>query len=331
MNWDRIWYGQDWRSTAFLPLSWLTGWVARRRRKQALERWQQQSSPYPVPIVVVGNLTAGGTGKTPVVGLLAQVAIAQGLRVGIVSRGYGGIASQWPRRVIETSDPAVVGDEPLMLHIQTRAPVVVGVDRPKAVEMLLQTSKVDLVLCDDGLQHYALWRDFEILVVDGIRQLGNARLLPAGPLRESPDRLDTVDWVLERSATPQEGRFGFQVQAMVLRNLLTQQTLPLHGLNTEPCVNAVAGIGNPEGFFQQLEAAGYRLNRVPLPDHFDYEQSIQNKLVEGPVLLTDKDAVKSGAIGGDDTWVVEAQVDAVKLTQAWIDWCQQCKNTNKSY
>ncbi|MGB0965450.1 MAG: tetraacyldisaccharide 4'-kinase [Litorivicinus sp.] len=325
MNWDQIWYGRDWRAQALAPLSWLTGWVSRRRRREALQRWSEASSPFSVPVVVVGNLTAGGTGKTPLVGHLVTSALKQGVRVGIVSRGYGGMPSAWPRRVTEFSDPQVVGDEPLMLHIQTGAPVVVCTDRVKAVEMLLHTSDVDLVISDDGLQHYALWRDLEILVIDGERQLGNGRLLPAGPLRESPQREETVDWVVERSSSPTAGRMGFQVQAMTLRNVLTQQTLPLHGLNHHPRVDAVAGIGNPEAFFRQLEAAGYVLNRLPLPDHFDYQNSIQHRLTGAPVLMTDKDAVKAGAIGGDETWVVEAQVNAIELTQRWQQYLQQCK------
>lgn len=327
MNWDKIWYGQDWRATLLAPLSALTGWVSRRRRAGALDGWKDQTSPFAVPIVVVGNLTAGGTGKTPLVSHLALSALKQGVRVGIVSRGYGGIPSAWPRKVTEISDPAVVGDEPLMLHIQTGAPVVVCVDRVKAVQMLLQTESVDLVISDDGLQHYPLWRDLEILVVDGQRQYGNGRLLPAGPLRESADREHSVDWVVERAITPSAGRMGFQVQAMTLRNVLTQQTLPLHGLNHHPVVDAIAGIGNPEAFFVQLEAAGYQLNRIPLPDHFDYESSIQNRLSGAPVLMTDKDAVKAGAIGGDETWVVEAQVNAIELTQRWQNYLKQCKNS----
>jgi len=326
LNWEQIWYGQDWRAQALAPLAWITGWVSRKRRQTALQQWQSAQSPFPVPLVVVGNLTAGGTGKTPLVGHLAQIAIREGVRVGIVSRGYGGVPSVWPRRVTEHSDPQVVGDEPLMLHLQTRAPVVVCVDRVKAVDMLLATESVDLVLSDDGLQHYPLWRDLEILVVDGARQYGNGRLLPAGPLREDASREATVDWVVERSESPRPGRMAFQVQALTLRNLLTQQTLPLHGLNKHPVVDAVAGIGNPELFFHQLESAGYRLNRIPLPDHFDYQSSIQHRLSGAPVLLTDKDAVKAGAIGGDETWVVEAQVNALELTQRWQAYVRTCKN-----
>lgn len=327
MNWENLWYGKDPRARLLSPLSWITKVVSRRRRRAALDAWKDQSSPFPVPVVVVGNLTAGGTGKTPLVGHLAQVATKMGFRVGIVSRGYGGIQSHWPRRVTEHSDAQVVGDEPLMLHIQTGVPVVVCTDRVKAVDMLLKTSKVDLVLADDGLQHYALWRDLEILVVDGQRQFGNGRLLPAGPLREEASREDTVDWVVERALQPTHGRMGFQVQAMVLRNVLTQQTLPLHGLNNHPVVDAVAGIGNPEAFFTQLEQAGYQINRIALPDHFDFQRSIRHRLSGAPVLMTDKDAVKAGAIGGDETWVVEAQVNAIELTQRWQSYLRQCKNS----
>ena len=327
MNWEALWYGQPTVLTRLLwPLSKLTEVVSVRRRQRALDGWQGQSSPYPVPIVIVGNLTAGGTGKTPLVGHLAREAIRNGLRPGVVSRGYGGVPIQWPRVVTENSEPEVVGDEPLMLHVQTGIPVVVCADRPKAVDYLLKTQSVDLVISDDGLQHYPLWRDLEILVIDGERQLGNGRLLPAGPLRESPNRLQTVDWVVERSLTPSDDRMGFQVQAMTLRNVLTRQTLPLHGLNKSPVVDAVAGIGNPEGFFSQLEQAGYRINRIALPDHYDYRQSIQSRLSGAPVLLTEKDVVKAGAVGGDDTWVVEAQVNCVELDQRWKAWCAQCKS-----
>ena len=322
---EKIWYSDnDWRSGLLQPLASLTGWVAKRRRHEALQRWADSPSPYPVPIVVVGNLTVGGTGKTPLVGHLVKQAIRTGLRVGVVSRGYGGIQSQWPRLVSQQSEPEVVGDEPLMLFNQTFVPIAVCADRPKAVEYLLATQELDLIISDDGLQHYAMWRDLEILVIDGQRQLGNQRMIPAGPLRESPDRLNQVDWIVERSNTAREGRFNFQVQAMVLRNLLSQQTLPLHGLAHLGMIDAVAGIGNPEGFFSQLEGAGYSINRIALPDHFDYKTSINDRLTGNVVLLTEKDAVKAGAIAGDNTWVVEAQVNAVGLVQHWREWCLRC-------
>lgn len=156
MNWDAIWYGQpSWQSDLLRPLSWVTKHVAQRRRETALANWAEQTSPYPVPIVVVGNLTAGGTGKTPLVGHLVTQAIRYGLRVGVVSRGYGGQPSQWPRLISERSEPEVVGDEPLMLFQQTGVPIAVCVDRPKAVDYLLRTQRIDVIISDDGLQHYS--------------------------------------------------------------------------------------------------------------------------------------------------------------------------------
>ncbi|MGH8481671.1 MAG: tetraacyldisaccharide 4'-kinase, partial [Nevskiaceae bacterium] len=190
----RRWYGTAKAPWFLRPLAALFGFVARlrRRRQQAQAREQR----LPVPVVVIGNIAVGGTGKTPFVIWLVERLREWGWRPGVVSRGYGGNAPRWPQQVKPDSEPAVVGDEPVLIARRAGCPVFVGPDRVLAAQRLLASGGVDIVVSDDGLQHYRLWRDLEIAVVDATRGLGNGRLLPAGPLREPASRLAEVALVV---------------------------------------------------------------------------------------------------------------------------------------
>jgi len=246
-----------------------------------------------VPLVVVGNISVGGTGKTPLVVALAAELQQAGYRVGIISRGYGGQASEWPQSVTADSEAAWIGDEPLLIARRSGCPLAVGADRYAAALHLLAQTPCDLILSDDGLQHYALQRNFEIAVLDGERRLGNAWRLPAGPLRESPKRLQSVDWVLVNGERGQD-ELGFDLLGDELMCLTDNKPLPLNDFAGQQ-VHAVAGIGHPERFFAQLRTAGLKVIEHPLPDH-QAPQAEDLLFDDGlAVVMTEKDAVKCSA------------------------------------
>lgn len=295
----------------FLPLMALYAGVTALRRafyQAGLLRRRR----FPVPVVVIGNVTVGGTGKTPLTLALIEFLRSQGLQPGVVSRGYGG-RGEYPLFVNEFVTALQSGDEPMTLFRRTGVPLVVDPVRARAVELLLQRSDCDVVLCDDGLQHYALDRDIEIAVVDGHRGLGNGHLLPVGPLREPASRLDTVDHVVVNGT-------GFTWPGAHAMRLLPGAWLNLRGeMHPLPapgtCIHAVAGIGNPPRFFAQLEAAGYEVVPHAFPDHHDYSLRDLDFGDELPVVMTEKDAVKCLAIAQSHWWYVpvSAELPAVFL------------------
>lgn len=253
----------------------------------------------PVPVVVVGNITVGGTGKTPIVIALVEALQHKGLRVGVVSRGYGASATDFPHRVGPASTAQQCGDEPLLIFHRTGAPCVVAPDRAAAVRELLAAEQVDVVISDDGLQHYALARDLEIAVVDATRGIGNGFCLPAGPLREPPSRLQSVDFLLQRGG---EGEDGVRYRAEALVNLHTAQQLPVLAGDQLSEVHAVAGIGQPQQFFATLEEAGFQLESHAFPDHHQFSAADFQSLAGRPIIMTEKDAVKCRDIAGEQAW-----------------------------
>ncbi len=260
------------------------------------------------PVIVVGNLTVGGSGKTPLVIWLAEWLSELGWRPGIVSRGYGGRARHWPQQVRADSDPTSVGDEAVVLARRTGRPVCVGPDRAAASAALLAHTDCDIVLSDDGLQHLALERDIEIVVVDGRYRFGNGLMLPAGPLREPRSRLRSVDLVV-CSGDPVPGGFRMRLRAPRLVALHDPQRVreldELRGRR----VRAIAGIGNPERFFEMLRRHGLQVETVAFPDHYDYRPQDLAWDDGLPLLMTEKDAVKCRRLGPrDDAWVVQVDV-----------------------
>ncbi len=296
MRFDAVWYGKHPLSNLLLPLAWVYGGVMRLRR--ALYRaGVLRSTRLPVPVIVVGNLSVGGTGKTPVVIHLVELLRAAGKKPGVVSRGYRGQAGHWPQSVHAGSDPLLVGDEPVLIAQRTACPVVVDPQRVRAARTLLAEYDCDVIIADDGLQHYALVRDVEIVVVDGVRRHGNGRCLPAGPLREPLARLRTVQLVMINGAgAAGECAFtlsGDQVLAVDGRGA----SRPLSDLGGQT-VHAVAGIGRPARFFEHLRRYQVRVIEHPFPDHHRYVAADLRFADELPVLMTEKDMVKCRGFAG---------------------------------
>lgn len=255
------------------------------------------------PVVVVGNITVGGTGKTPVVIALVETMQAQGLKPGVVSRGYGATAGNYPHRVTPASTANDCGDEPLLIYRRTACPCVVDPDRAAAVKLLLSDDAIDLVICDDGLQHYALARDLEIVVLDGQRGIGNGFCLPAGPLREPESRLKSVDQVLYRGSEDPQNGFFYNIDALV--NIVSGEANKdkvAPGVAQDIEVYAVAGIGQPQQFFQTLETLGYKVLPTIFPDHHVFTGSDFQDLQDRPLIMTEKDAVKCAGLVGPDAW-----------------------------
>ena len=324
---EQVWYGESRAYWPLLPLSWLFAGVARIRRALYKRGWLR-SEAAGAPVVVVGNLTAGGAGKTPVTVWLANKLQARGLRVGIVSRGYRGDIGRVPVAVTQTSDPQVVGDEPLMMAQRCGCPIVVHPDRRAAARLLVEQG-VDVIVADDGLQHYALKRDYEILVVDGVRGFGNGRLLPAGPLREPPSRAAAVQQiVINGSPAPKVlaqlpatvSRHEFRLQPTAARRLDGAAERALSDFAGER-VHAVAGIGNPRRFFDMLERAGISVEAHPLEDHASLSVGALELGAGETLLMTEKDAVKCRDVSLPNAWFVP--VDVSGLDASWVDDIEQ--------
>lgn len=297
----RIWSGESplWR--LLLPLSWLYGLVSGGIRlcyTLGLKRaWRA-----PVPVVVVGNLTAGGNGKTPVVIWLVEQLQQRGIRVGVVSRGYGGKAQAYPLLLTTETTTAEAGDEPVLIFQRTGVPVAVSPVRADAVKAILAQHDVQIIVTDDGLQHYRLARDVEIVVIDGERRFGNGWWLPAGPMRERAGRLKSVDATIVNGGTPLPGEIPMCLEPGLAVNLRTGERRNVAQL---PNIVAMAGIGHPPRFFATLEACGARPQKcIALADHQSLTYSDVSVLSgeDQTLVMTEKDAVKCRAFADDNWW-----------------------------
>ncbi|OGT21233.1 MAG: tetraacyldisaccharide 4'-kinase [Gammaproteobacteria bacterium RBG_16_57_12] len=300
MNLEALWYGKSPKALLLLPLSKLFSLLVSVRRR-AYRLGLLKVHRLAVPVIVVGNVTVGGTGKTPLVAYLVDYLQRHGYRPGIVSRGYGGEASLWPQQVRPDSDPRIVGDEAVLLARRCRCPMAVGPDRVAAAQALLQYHDCNIIVSDDGLQHYALGRDIEIVVIDGIRRFGNGLCLPAGPLREPVKRIQQADMVVVNGLAGR-GEYSMQLSGRQLVNLTdARQTRDLDNLRGQS-VHAIAGIGNPKRFFDKLQQLGIRVIEHPFPDHHPYHREEVTFNDDLPVLMTEKDAVKCERFAGPDYW-----------------------------
>ena len=309
---QQLWYRgrAPWLRILLLPLSALF-WLLVTLRRAGYHVGILRSRSVGKPVVVIGNITVGGTGKTPFVIWLAELLQGRGIKVGIVLRGYGGSSAHWPRDVRPDTPADEVGDEAVLHASRTGAIVVAGPDRVAAA-MRAVALGADIVLCDDGLQHYQLARDAEIAVVDAQRGLGNRLLLPAGPLREPPSRLKTVDLLV---STQRSGASAVQASSIVTTARLGDAISLLGGERralasfSGASVHAVAGIGNPQAFFDGLQAVGLKGDGGPLPDHGALSPADIEFGDRAPVLMTEKDAVKCRSLADERHWAVRLDID----------------------
>lgn len=296
-----IWQTRGIFSDLLQPLAYVYGFLAKKNTlKKAAKAWRA-----PVPVIVVGNIIVGGTGKTPVIIAICQALQNAGWQPGIISRGYGVNLKNQAHLSDQASDSNYLGDEPSLLHQATNAPVAVHPDRCFAAQTLLQAHpEIDILLSDDGLQHIALQRDIEIVVQDQ-RKIGNGRLIPAGPLREPASKLSQVDYIINNitGSTTQDlntkqsnANIYMHLQPTIVKELYTGIELNWPAwlaANQTQTFNAIAGIGQPKRFFKMLQKAGLKLNKcLAVADHQTIARKTLNSLDQKKILITAKDAVK---------------------------------------
>lgn len=331
---QHLWARTSVFTVLLFPLALLFAAISGLRRLAYRRGWLA-SSNIGVPLIVVGNITAGGSGKTPLVIWLVMWLRAQGFHPGVVSRGYGG-AAQGCVDVLPGSRAMEVGDEPLLIRFKSDAPVVVGRDRVAAARMLLANHpEVDVLVSDDGLQHYRLQRDIELAVVDAAAGLGNGWPLPAGPLREPRRRLHQVDAVIQVVRSEAQPRTDLPVSSW-RADYTAGQVYRLHAPQAPRLLDelpdrdwlAVTGIGRPQGFFDMLKTAGMRFKPRVYPDHYAFQP--QDLPVDGAVVMTEKDAVKCAAFAGSDWWAVQLDVAPEPEFVVWLSArIQQVRHSRK--
>ena len=316
-----VWYEGRSGGAVLLPLAWLFGALALIRRG-AYRLGLRQSGRAGAPVIVIGNVSVGGGGKTPLVAWLARKLLSEGHAPAIVSRGYGGTEPASPMPVNPDSTASVAGDEAVMLARATGVPVYVCRDRLAAARRAV-AERATVVIADDGLQHYRLERDFEIVVVDGERGHGNGRLLPAGPLREPVSRLASADLVVYAGGDPGEAeRLHYQLVIGEPRNAATGERRGIAAF-AGMTVHAVAGIAHPARFYAALEGHGLAVRGVPVADHGVADATRLFPADDQPVLMTEKDAVKYTGLSARH-WVVPAEVafdptDEARISKAIDD------------
>lgn len=256
---------------------------------------------FDVPVIVVGNITVGGTGKTPFVIWLVNYLQSLGYRPGIVSRGVGGIKHEKPHRVKKNDPVHIVGDEAILFSRHANCPIVIGLNRVAAVRHLLMQSDCNIIVSDDGLQHYRLDRDIEIAMIDGVRRLGNKLLLPAGPLRERPRRLNKVDFIVVNGGDNRD-EFTMEVKQQHLVSLMDENNKVAIVDFKDRRVHAIAGIGHPERFFNSLRKAGFDVIPHFFPDHYFYKAQDLDFSDALPIVMTEKDAVKCMSFKTERCW-----------------------------
>ncbi len=296
---ENLWYrNKPWWLWLFLPLHgllYLLVWF----RKQFYRWGLFSSTDLKVPVVIIGNINVGGTGKTPFAIYLLNMLKAQGYKPGLVTRGYGGDTDLHPLVVDESSEARFVGDEPLLIFRQTKATIIVDYNRARGANKLVDEYNCDLIICDDGLQHYALQRDLEVLIVDGVRGFGNGFLMPFGPLREPIRRANSCDICIVNGDT-------MQLRPQAVRRLNTESIVD----SVELPLTAIAAIGNPQRFFDTLNSLGLQFETKIFPDHHQFSQhNFAN--IQGNIIMTEKDAVKCSFVDEERFYYlpVNAEVD----------------------
>lgn len=316
---QRAWYRGHPGLWLLTPVEAIYRRVVNARRRRFLDG-SAPSYRAPVPVIVVGNITVGGTGKTPLILWLIEHCRSRGLKVGVISRGYGATPPSFPWRVRPAQTAEQAGDEPLLIVQRTGVAMMIDPDRARAARQLLESEPLDLILSDDGLQHYGLARDLELVLIDESRGLGNRRCLPAGPLREPVERLQAVDAVLFNGAeADSEQGYAFALQPSRLVELASSQAWPLDHFPAGQAMHAVAGIGNPERFFTTLEALHWRPIPHPFADHARYSLEQLSFSPSLPLVMTEKDAVKCRAFAPSGWCYLQVQARPSAAFVTWFD------------
>ncbi|WP_426360206.1 tetraacyldisaccharide 4'-kinase [Pseudocolwellia sp. HL-MZ19] len=313
---EKVWFKQHQAKWLLVPLLLpitLLFYVLTGLRRLFYRLGLFKSFKVSAPVIVVGNIGIGGNGKTPVAIFLIEQCQKMGLKAGVVSRGYGGKAPHYPYLLNENSTANEAGDEPVLIYNRCNVPVVVGSDRVAAAELLIQQG-CNIIIADDGLQHYRLARDIELIIVDAKREFGNGLLLPAGPLREGRWRLNSVDYVISNGALKPESCINLADNhlEMILCpqfvcNVKTGEKISLQiFIKANNTVNAMAGIGDPERFFTTLRQQNFALNNaVGFVDHHHFTVTDLTQFsAEVPLLMTEKDAVKCQGFAQEHWWYV---------------------------
>ena len=306
---EEAWYENKSWIKILIPISWIYRFLFKLFRKRDLSSsWKPDFKT-----IVIGNLTVGGTGKTPLVIWLANELKKEGLHPGIVSRGYKSTAKDNPILINQSSNASEVGDEPLIIFNNTNCPVVVGTNRVEAAKYLIENKKCNVLISDDGLQHFKLGRDIEIAMIDGIRKFGNNLLLPAGPLREPIKKLDQVDFVINtntfysKEAESKENNFLMTYKPLSWVNLVTQQSIDVSDWNKDKIVYGIAGIGNPNSFFSLLRSLDFQVIEKVFPDHHEFIDTDFFEMNDLPVVMTEKDAIKCKFLKNPNCWYLKIE------------------------
>ena len=310
ISWHQIWYENHPLSLLLIPFSWLFCLVSLLRR-QAYSSGFLHRNKLTVPVIIVGNISVGGTGKTPLVIWLVKFLKKQGLKPGVISRGYGGQSEEWPQNVDSDSNPLLVGDEAVVIAKNTDCPVVVAPNRFEAGKLLLDQNDCDIIVSDDGLQHYSLHRDFEICVIDGERRHGNGRCLPAGPLRERQSRLKSVD-VIVCNGVEVPGEFYMAFEASQIKQVNGSESRSFREFRAKN-LHAVAGTGNPGRFFETLRKLDLNIIEHPFEDHYNFKATDFEFGDNAEVIMTEKDAVKCRDFANNNHWYLPIEATLPKI------------------
>lgn len=307
---DHYWYNKNLLAWLLWPLS-LVFCILVWFRRNAYKAGVFSSYKAVKPVIIIGNISVGGTGKTPLIIELCKLLNSWGYKVGVISRGYGG-SGPWPHQLSKLSQANASGDEPVQLYQRTQLPIVVGPDRVDDAQLLCQQNNIDIILADDGMQHYRLQRDLELVVIDNERGFGNGFCLPAGPLREPVSRLGENSWCIYNGG---EQAYSFQIRALSAEHLKSGDIKALHDFKNTT-VHAVAAIGNPQRFFSMLKNLGLNIIEHAFADHYQFTDDDLYFDDALPVLMTEKDSVKCKAIVNDKLWFVA--IDII-LTEKFVN------------
>ena len=325
MNW---WWQRNFTSVLLLPLSCLY-YLATALRRTLYRLGILKTYKAPVPVIIVGSIVTGGTGKTPFTIALVNALKHQGYKPGILTRGYKGRANTYPLIMQITTPVRECGDEAALLKKHTDCPVYVDPNRTRSLKAMLKNERIDIIVCDDGLQHYALARDIEIVLLDSERQLGNGWCLPSGPLREPLSRCHAADFIVCKGKPIAElSPWAFELEAQTLVNCKNSSIeKPLNHFENKS-VDALAAIANPDSFFKSLESVGMQIKKHTFPDHFSLKKEHFEQFDQLPLVMTEKDAVKYRSNARDDWWYLAVNV---KITDdfytALCKLIRACPNT----